>query len=78
MTISNSLSLLSPPPDLCQECAIKHDLDEPHNPDSLYYNLWFKQQHDRVPTWTDAIAHCSPEVKAAWIESLAENGITAK
>jgi hypothetical protein len=53
------------PPDTCPECAVKHEPDEPHNQQYKYY----------VPTWADAMAHCTPDVKELWREALAEHGI---
>jgi predicted glycoside hydrolase/deacetylase ChbG (UPF0249 family) len=63
------------PPGTCPECATTHDPDQPHNQQSLTYQYKFYDQHGRWPTWADAIAHCSPEVKQLWRESLKEHGI---
>lgn len=71
-------TLLPPAKDKCQECAVKHDPAQAHNAESLYYKMWFKKQHDRWPTWKDAISHCTPEVQAIWIESLKNHGIEVK
>ena len=59
-------NLLLPRPDVCQECAVDHKPEEPHNVLSLYYRVKFKMDHDRYPTWEDAIAHCSEEIKEIW------------
>ena len=73
--------LLPPEPGLCQQCAIDHLPEAPHNPDSLFYKYWFRLQEaragreERWPTWTDAMAHCTAEVKVAWIGALAERGV---
>lgn len=67
--------LLSPAPGKCQECAVEHDPVEPHNRDSMYYNVKFYNLHDRWPTWKDAMAHCTPEMKEAWIDALAEKAV---
>ncbi len=69
--------ILPPGPGKCLECAEAHDPRLPHNRDSLYYNMKFRQQHDRAPTWADAIAHCPDDVKAVAIEELAKHGINA-
>jgi len=69
------MKLLAPHPEACQECAEKHDPRRPHNQQSIYYQYKFYQEHDRWPTWADAMAHCTPEVKQAWIEALRENGV---
>lgn len=57
-------------PDVCQECAVKHDPEMPHDQTSLYYQYKFYSQHGRWPTWDDALAHCSPELQQAWKQSL--------
>lgn len=67
-----ALKLLPPSKDVCQECAVKHEVDEPHNKDSLYYQYYFRSQHDRWPTWDDAMAHCDESTKAAWQTLLKE------
>ncbi len=64
------------PPDTsdgkCPECAIKHDPAEPHNNQSLAYQYSFYAKHGRWPTWADAMAHCAPEVQAAWKDALVQ------
>ncbi len=73
----SSFTLLSPSPDCCQECAVKHDLSEPHNAQSLFYGIRFSQIHGRSPTWADAMTHCPEATKIRWIEYLAELKIDA-
>ena len=68
----SGMFLLPPRPDVCQECAVNHKPDEPHNRDSLYYQMQFQIKHGRGATWDDAIAHCTPEVKAEWILAVSE------
>ena len=67
--------MLPPMPDVCQECAVKHDPMMPHNRDSLYYQYAFYGKHGRWPTWADAMQHCPEEIKQYWIEALTEKGI---
>jgi hypothetical protein len=67
--------LLSPRPDTCQECATKHDPALPHNQQSLFYQYKFFQEHDRWPTWADAMAHCTEDMKTMWIKVLLEHGV---
>ena len=67
--------LLPPPEGTCPECAVKHEAEMPHNQQSLYYQYYFCNKHGRWPTWQDAMAHCTDEVKAAWTEALKEHGI---
>ncbi len=66
--------LLPPAPDVCQECAVKHAPEEAHNNESLFYKYKFRGDRGRWPTWKDAIAHCSPEVRELWEKALRERG----
>lgn len=72
-------TLLGPAPHLCQECATKHEPDQSHNQQSIYYQTKFNAQHGRSPTWTDAMAHCTPEVQQTWrkqlIDLMKRNGL---
>lgn len=71
-------ALLRPPmkDGQCPECAVVHDPDMPHNQQSLFYQYSFMEKNGRWPTWADALAHCSPEMKAQWTAALAEKGVT--
>lgn len=62
-------------PDVCQECAAKHESEMPHNQQSLYYQYKFYQQHGRWSTWEDAMAHCDAKVQKYWRQALRENGV---
>lgn len=64
--LGNGMALLPPPPDTCQECAVKHDPAQAHNQQSLFYQYQFYGKTGRWPTWADAIAHCSPEIQERW------------
>lgn len=59
----------------CAECAVVHDPAMPHNQQSLFWQYSFYEGPGRFPTWADAMAHCTPEMKAHWIAALAEHGI---
>jgi hypothetical protein len=78
-TKRNAMTMLPCRPDVCQECAVDHAHDQPHNQQSLYYRVKFQAEHGRAPTWTDAMAHCSPEVRAQWrprlIEQMQKHGL---
>ena len=63
------------PPGTCQECAVKHDPGQPHNKQSLTYQYKFYADHGRWPTWADAMAHCSTEIKEYWKKELLKHGI---
>jgi len=68
-------ALMPPPPDVCSQCARDHEPDMPHNQQSLHYQYAFYAEHDRWPTWDDAMAHCTPEVQALWRKALREHGV---
>jgi hypothetical protein len=65
-TEHNAMTLLLCAPDMCQECATEHPWDQPHNQQSLYYQVCFHITHGRWPKWSNAMAHCTPEVQAHW------------
>ena len=71
----HTMQLLPPAKHLCQQCAHNHSPEQPHNPQTLYYAVWFQQNYGRSPTWNDAMAHCSEEVRAEWIAYLTKLGI---
>lgn len=66
----NAMTLLGPPPDVCQVCAVDHQHDQPHNQQSLHYQYHFYSEHGRWPTWSDAMAHCTEDTKAQWRKHL--------
>jgi hypothetical protein len=68
-------TLLPYAPDVCQECATKHDPKMPHNQQSLYYQYKFYQQNGHWPTWEDALSYCTPEVQDFWRDSLKKRGV---
>lgn len=59
----------------CSQCGVLHHPDEPHNLQSLYYQYAFRAEHDRWPTWVDAMEHCTPETRSLWTEALRERGV---
>ena len=67
--------LLPPAKDVCQECAVKHAPEEPHDATSLYYQYSFKAEHGRWPGWKEAMAHCSEEMKLIWTKELRKKGV---
>lgn len=67
--------ILPPKPGTCPVCAVGHKANQPHNPESLYYQMKFRQQHGRFPTWADAMAHCEEHIRKMWIDALAERGV---
>lgn len=59
----------------CAWCATEHEPELPHNRFSIYWGIKFKLAHGRDPTPDDAMAHCSAEVRAAWLEAEARAGV---
>lgn len=64
------------PPGTCPLCATVHEPELPHNWQSLCYQYKFYDEHGRWPTWRDAMAHCSNEVKQLCINALQERGVS--
>jgi hypothetical protein len=62
--------MLPGPKESCEWCHVVHDPKEPHNQQSLSYHMKFHAIKGRYPTWTDAMAHCSEEVREMWKEEL--------
>jgi hypothetical protein len=69
--------LLPCKPGVCQECAVDHAPEMPHNQQSMYYQYKFYNDHGRWPIWSDAMAHCAEDVKEKWTKALAAHGVTA-
>jgi len=69
-------TLLPAKPGTCPECAVDHDPKHPHNQQSLYYQYHFYADHQRWPTWADALAHCDDQMKAFWKDELQKRGIS--
>lgn len=74
-TTTGRMMLLPPHPDACQVCAVKHEPEQPHNPQSLYWQVARQMDGLPPPTWADALAHVTPELRAAWVTALAGHGV---
>jgi len=70
-----AFAMLPAKPGTCPECAVKHDQEMPHNHRSLFYQYKFYNEHGRWPSWKDAMAHCSDEMKEFWHRRLRECGV---
>lgn len=57
------MRLMKTAPGTCPECGVKHKPEEPHDRGSIAYQYSFYNKHGRWPTWADAVAHCSDEMK---------------
>lgn len=62
-------------PGKCAECAVEHAPEMPHNQQSLFYQYKFYNEYGRWPTWEDAMAHCTDEMKEYWRQALRERGV---
>jgi hypothetical protein len=69
------MMLLPPHPGKCQACAVDHKHDQPHNAQSLYYQMKFKMEKGRYPNWIDAMEHCDETTKTAWKNLLIGQGV---
>ncbi len=69
-----ALILLPCAKDKCQECAVDHPPEYPHNAQSLYYQYKFYNERGRWPTWKDALAHCSDDMREYWELELKARG----
>lgn len=65
-------------PGTCPLCAVAHESEQPHDQQSLTYQYKFYDQNGCFPTWSDAMAHCSDEMKSFWIEELKKHGIEVR
>jgi len=62
-------------PGTCEQCAVDHEKEFPHNAQSLFYQYHFYNETGRWPDWKDAMAHCTKEMKAQWMTQLTESGV---
>ena len=76
MTESTGSMLLMPAKSgTCPQCATRHGANEAHNATSLYYAIRFRAAYGRDPTWSDAVAHLAPDVRAEWRQVLEKRGL---
>lgn len=62
--------ILPPTPGSCSVCGVPHVEGQPHNAQSIFYQYRFYGAYGRWPTWADAIAHCTENVKQVWTEQI--------
>lgn len=68
-------AIMPAPPGTCPDCARSHAPDQPHDAASLHYQYVFYGKEGRWPNWSDAMAHCSPELRAQWTAALTDAGV---
>lgn len=73
--MAEKIKVLPPRPGVCKMCAARHSADQPHERDSLYYQVKFYRRFRRFPTWEDAMNHCSEEAKSAFRKKLSGRGV---
>ena len=69
-------TMLPQPPGVCSQCGRDHEPDEPHDQQALAYQYAFYAEHERWPTWGDAMAHCTPDLQELWRAALLRRGVT--
>lgn len=70
-----AFSMFPAAPGTCPKCAVDHSPEQPHNQQSLHWQYWFYNEHGRWPTWLDAMAHCTEEMKTLWRIELLKRGV---
>lgn len=70
----SGMMMLPAAPGKCPECAGEHLPSDPHNAQSLFYQMRFHSEHGRWPCWADALAHCTEPVRVAWEAELRRRG----
>lgn len=70
-----SFGLFPAAPGTCPKCAVDHPPELPHDQQSLFWQYWFYNKHGRWPTWIDAMAHCTDEMRALWRIELLKRGV---
>ena len=66
--------LMPPKSGTCPVCAMVHEPELPHNAESMYYLYRFYGLRGRWPTWADAAAHCTADVREQWKEAMLLQG----
>lgn len=66
--------LMPPAGHVCDECAVQHLTDEPHDAKSLFYQYHFYFREGRWPTWADALAHVPGPARRRWETELRSRG----
>lgn len=69
-TETGTMHMLPAKEGTCETCATAHDPDQPHNAQSIFYQMRFQLEHGRGPTWIDAMEHCTEAVRAVWTAEL--------
>ena len=71
----DEVRVLPPGMEKCPYCADRHTEKEPHNRNSVYYQMRFFRKHGHMPTWIDALEHCSEMTRAYWTGEMIRKGV---
>ena len=71
----DEIRLLAPGKNKCPICADRHSDREPHNRNSLYYQVKFRRKYHRFPQWDDTLAGLNQMMQAYWRGELAKAGV---
>lgn len=71
----NEIRLLPPREKNCPLCADRHTEKEPHNRNSLYYQMQFFRKHGRLPRWADTLEDCTELMRAYWRGEMVRKGV---
>lgn len=74
MIVEKNVKLVPPRKDRCQECAVKHEPEMPHDATSLYWQTK-RGIEKKDPSWKAAMEHCDDKMKQVWKEELLKAGI---
>jgi hypothetical protein len=68
------MTLLRPAPGLCDDCGRDHDPAQPHDALTLFWQT-DRNMKGLDRSWMAAMAHCTPEVQAHWVDTLTTAGV---
>lgn len=71
----DEVRILPPTKSTCPICADRHAKHEPHNRNSLYYQMRFFRKHGRLPRWADALDDTSEMTRAYWMGEMIKKGV---
>jgi len=74
-TDTGTMMLMPARPGTCEICATAHPAEQPHNAQSLFYQVRFQSENGRGADWRDAMAHCDEPTRTLWTDALVERGV---
>lgn len=70
--MAEEIRILPPLRGHCPACGAVHEAEQPHEPSSMLYLMRFFYRTHRLPTWWDAMAHCSDALRRKEIMRMLE------